>query len=184
MNDEYICTICQIELTDSFCITICGHEFCSNCLNTWKELNTKYNKQAVIPCPMCRNNLNKQPNDNMLNRLKIKCHRKIIVNKNDDNHYLNYVQPWQYHNNDNTTSGIHTYTFSIYPDNYQPSGSVNASTVHSEMFNLFSLPNNYRPSGTINVSNSYNFYNSLGPMGFELLNATTNPFNFQLDGWT
>lgn len=44
--------------------------------------------------------------------------------------YFNLVQPYQHHSN-GARQGICAYSFSIYPEKWQPSGSFNASTVNS-----------------------------------------------------
>jgi hypothetical protein len=46
-----------------------------------------------------------------------------------DNVYFNRLQPFQYHTSI-PSRGIHTYSFSMYPENFQPSGSCNMSTIH------------------------------------------------------
>jgi len=43
--------------------------------------------------------------------------------------YYNYVQPWQHHKGCNK-DGIYLYSFSINADDFQPSGSVNASRIN------------------------------------------------------
>ena len=40
------CSICKDIFTDPI-ITLCGHSFCYECINTW-SLNSKF-------CPICRN---------------------------------------------------------------------------------------------------------------------------------
>jgi hypothetical protein len=42
--------------------------------------------------------------------------------------YLNYLQPYAHHNN-STVDGINCYSFSLYPDEYQPSGTCNFSII-------------------------------------------------------
>lgn len=59
---------------------------------------------------------------------------KIMFNGLDrisekDAQYYNYVQPWQHHK-DCHKDGIYMYSFSIYPEDYQPSGSANASRIN------------------------------------------------------
>jgi len=59
---------------------------------------------------------------------------KIMFNGLDrmdfkDASYYNYVQPWQHHKGCHK-DGIYLYSFSIYPEDYQPSGSVNASRIN------------------------------------------------------
>lgn len=43
--------------------------------------------------------------------------------------YFNYIQPYQYHTR-TPKDGIYVYSFALYPEKIQPSGSFNASTVN------------------------------------------------------
>ena len=43
--------------------------------------------------------------------------------------YFNYIQPYQYHTR-TPKDGIYAYSFALYPEKIQPSGSFNASTVN------------------------------------------------------
>ncbi len=59
---------------------------------------------------------------------------KILFNGIDrfdykDATFLNYVQPFMYHSN--TADGIYMFSFSLEPEKYQPSGSVNMSMVNT-----------------------------------------------------
>jgi hypothetical protein len=44
-----------------------------------------------------------------------------------DAKYYNFVQPYQYHRNSNVDDGLFTYSFSLEPDLFQPSGCANLS---------------------------------------------------------
>lgn len=66
------------------------------------------------------------------------------TNKKLDSNYFNYVIPYQNYNmcpND----GINVYTFSIHPNEFQPSGSCNFSLLKSKrlLFNLLDIYYNY-----------------------------------------
>jgi hypothetical protein len=52
-----------------------------------------------------------------------------------DGDYLNYIIPYKCHTSIPTT-GIYTYTFSLSPENYQPSGSCNYSALRYKSINL------------------------------------------------
>ncbi len=69
---------------------------------------------------------------------------KIMFNGLDridakDPHYYNYVQPWQHHKGC-AKDGIYMYSFSLNPEDYQPSGSVNASRINKFQLALTTKP--------------------------------------------
>lgn len=49
--------------------------------------------------------------------------------------YFNNVQPWQHHNN-TPRDGINVYSFSLYPEQHQPSGTSNFSRIDSSQLTL------------------------------------------------
>ena len=49
--------------------------------------------------------------------------------------YYNYLQPYQHHSG-NPKDGMYMYSFSIFPEDFQPSGSVNASRINNIQFYL------------------------------------------------
>jgi hypothetical protein len=57
--------------------------------------------------------------------------------QNYDNFYTNFVQPWQCHTKA-PTNGINLYSFSLKPEEYQPSGSANLSSYKYKSF-VFTL---------------------------------------------
>lgn len=59
--------------------------------------------------------------------------------------YYNYVQPWQHHSY-SPSEGINVYSFSLYPENHQPSGTANFSKIDDIRLRLKVL-------NTINFSN-------------------------------
>jgi hypothetical protein len=59
--------------------------------------------------------------------------------QNYDYTYTNYVQPWQFHTK-TPANGINSYSFSIEPEEYQPSGAVNLSNYKYKSFQ-FTLDN-------------------------------------------
>lgn len=52
-----------------------------------------------------------------------------------DGNYFNYVQPYQHHNT-TPSDGINMYSFSIFPEEFQPSGSANVSRLSRINLNL------------------------------------------------
>lgn len=52
-----------------------------------------------------------------------------------DGNYFNYVQPYECHNT-TPSDGINVYSFSITPEEHQPSGSANLSTLNRIILNL------------------------------------------------
>ena len=82
---------------------------------------------------------------------------EILFNKNvrlrrKTNEYFNYLQPYMHYNNGEDC--IYTYSFSLEPDKYQPTGFVNASGLDSIIFN-FEL--NKKPSKNINTHFGYGY---------------------------
>jgi hypothetical protein len=49
--------------------------------------------------------------------------------------YFNNVQPWQHHNN-TPRDGINVYSFALYPEQHQPSGTSNFSRIDSSQLTL------------------------------------------------
>jgi hypothetical protein len=52
-----------------------------------------------------------------------------------DGAYFNYVQPWQCHSN-TPTDGINMFSFSLNPEEHQPSGTCNMSRIDNATLNL------------------------------------------------
>ena len=86
-----------------------------SCIDTFFDLNNYYNIN-----PDSFNNVN-----------NIMYNAKLMFNSNDriskkDNHFFNYVQPFKYHTN-TPSPGVNIYSFAIYPEDSQPSGTCNMS---------------------------------------------------------
>lgn len=54
--------------------------------------------------------------------------------------YFNLVQPYQHHRNVPVSKGINVYSFSLFPEEYQPSGSLNFSRIDSAELWVTSVP--------------------------------------------
>jgi hypothetical protein len=52
-----------------------------------------------------------------------------------DGNYFNYVQPWQHHTN-TPSDGLCMYSFSLNPEDHQPSGTCNMSRIDNATLNL------------------------------------------------
>lgn len=84
---------------------------------------------------------------------------KMQLNGNDrfterDAEYFTLIQPFQHHTNIPSSSGIHTYSFALKPEEHQPSGSLNFSRLDSvvmkmEIDNRGFRPDNISTSGAI-----------------------------------
>jgi len=66
---------------------------------------------------------------------------KLVLNGNDrfserNGSYFNLVQPYQHHENIPTNSGINVYSFSLKPEDHQPSGSLNMSRIDTSVLNI------------------------------------------------
>ena len=68
-----------------------------------------------------------------------------------DGKYYNYVQPYYYFSN-SPADGINTYTFSLEPENVQPTGTINLGNINSkELILQFGKNNNISDSYLINA---------------------------------
>jgi hypothetical protein len=75
--------------------------------------------------------------------------------------YFNYVQPYQHHTNIPNNSGINVYSFSLKPEEHQPSGSLNMSRIDTAVLSVTSTV-----SGGINIyAVNYNVLRILSGMG-------------------
>jgi hypothetical protein len=66
---------------------------------------------------------------------------KLVLNGNDrfserNGSYFNLVQPYQHHENIPSNAGINVYSFSLKPEDHQPSGSLNMSRIDTSVLNL------------------------------------------------
>ena len=66
---------------------------------------------------------------------------KLVLNGNDrfyqrSGKYFNLVQPFQHHTNVPTNAGINVYSFSLKPEEHQPSGTLNMSRIDTAILNL------------------------------------------------
>lgn len=93
------------------------------------------------------------PNSLTFNPINTSClyFNGMTRTNNTDSVYYNYVVPWQYYKK-TPNDGINTYSFSLHPNDYQPSGSCNFSLIKNTTlnFNLTDIYNNY-----INDNNLY-----------------------------
>jgi len=70
--------------------------------------------------------------------------------------YFNYVQPDQHHTN-TPADGINVYSFSLYPEQHQPSGSANLSRIDNTLLNLWIYDPTLRPGlPQLNIFNQSN----------------------------
>ena len=77
--------------------------------------------------------------------------------------YFNYVQPYQHHTRIPDV-GINVYSFSLNPEQHQPSGSVNMSRIDNATFNF--VLNSGAASGTLRVyARNYNVLRIMAGMG-------------------
>ena len=72
---------------------------------------------------------------------------KLVLNGNDrfydrPGRYFNVIQPFQHHENIPTNAGINVYSFSLKPEEHQPSGSLNMSRIDTAVLNLTFEDNN------------------------------------------
>jgi hypothetical protein len=100
---------------------------------------------------------------------------KLVLNGNDrfyerPGRYFNLVQPYQHHENIPANAGINVYSFSLKPEEHQPSGTLNMSRIDTAVLNLTfenKIANNYDPADyTLFVyAVNYNVLRILSGMG-------------------
>jgi hypothetical protein len=84
-----------------------------------------------------------------------------------DGNYFNYVQPYKHHSN-TPADGINMYSFSLYPEEIQPSGSCNFTRLSNVLLTLLIDPSMIEPviepidnnSSNITSSSSISYMNS------------------------
>jgi hypothetical protein len=99
---------------------------------------------------------------------------KLVLNGNDrfaqrNGSYFNLVQPFQHHENVPSNAGINVYSFSLKPEDHQPSGSLNMSRIDTAVLNLSMNTNGgYSSSSGHNLSVyavNYNVLRIMSGMG-------------------
>ena len=100
---------------------------------------------------------------------------KLVLNGNDrfyqrPGRYFNLIQPYQHHENIPSNAGINVYSFSLKPEEHQPSGTLNMSRIDTAVLNLdfeSSIVNGYNPTDyTLFVyAVNYNVLRILSGMG-------------------
>jgi hypothetical protein len=101
--------------------------------NSVKEIIWRIQRNDVVNYNEWTNFTYNMPADPSLPTQNIMNEAKIMFNGLDrfemkDYKYFNELQPYQYHTN-TPRDGIYVYSFSIYPEKAQPSGSFNASMI-------------------------------------------------------
>jgi len=91
-----------------------------------------------------------------------------------DGNYFNYVQPYQHHSN-TPTDGLNMYSFSLNPEEHQPSGTCNMSRIDNATLNLvfgrFASDNDFKSNYLAENSNlsiyatNYNVLRIMSGMG-------------------
>lgn len=79
---------------------------------------------------------------------------KLVLNGNDrfydrPGRYFNLIQPYQHHENIPSNAGINVYSFSLKPEEHQPSGTLNMSRIDTAVLNLTfeaAIADNYNPT--------------------------------------
>lgn len=84
-----------------------------------------------------------------------------------DNYYFNIIQPYQHHTHIPSTSGIYVFSFSLHPENFQPSGSCNMSKINKvQMYmELIEPINSNYTYDMVLYSISYNFLKITSGLG-------------------
>jgi hypothetical protein len=92
---------------------------------------------------------------------------KLVVNGFDkfrirDGRYFSEVQPYQHHSNIPEVPGIYVYSFSLYPEEHQPSGTLNFSRLNNVKFE-YSLTENMDKIKIFAIN--YNVFKVISGMG-------------------
>lgn len=79
--------------------------------------------------------------------------------------YFNQIQPYNYHTNSPST-GVHVYSFAIYPEKHQPSGTFNASMINkTQLYMTFNEPKNANIEyGVVAYATYYNVFRVMAGM--------------------
>ena len=80
---------------------------------------------------------------------------KLVLNGNDrfyqrTGKYFNLIQPYQHHTNIPHNAGINVYSFSLKPEEHQPSGTLNMSRIDTAVLNI-----NFESAITANTSKNF-----------------------------
>ena len=95
---------------------------------------------------------------------------KLVLNGNDrfserNGSYFNLVQPYQHHENIPTNAGINVYSFSLKPEDHQPSGSLNMSRIDTSVLNLTMNTVDFTTTSLYVYAVNYNVLRILSGMG-------------------
>ena len=110
--------------------------------NYYKSLYTfKYLTKPVFDSSKDFNNYYQQNPSTSFNQINnIMYSAKLIFNGNErfstkDNNFFNYLQPYKHHTN-TPSPGVNVYSFSLYPEDHQPSGSCNMSRISNVQLDI------------------------------------------------
>jgi hypothetical protein len=78
--------------------------------------------------------------------------------------YFSYIQPFQHHTNVPSNKGINVYSFSLKPEDHQPSGSLNMSRIDTAVLSL-NTPNISASGNVLIYAVNYNVLRILSGMG-------------------
>jgi len=110
--------------------------------NYYKSLYTsKYLTKPFFDSSKDLNNYyQKNPNTSFNQINNIMYSARLIFNGNErfstkDNNFFNYLQPYKHHTN-TPSPGVNVYSFSLYPEDHQPSGSCNMSRISNVQLDI------------------------------------------------
>jgi len=100
---------------------------------------------------------------------------KLVLNGNDrfsvrNGSYFNLVQPYQHHENIPSNAGINVYSFSLKPEDHQPSGTLNMSRIDTAVLNItansaLTTSSSYSKTSLYIYAVNYNVLRILSGMG-------------------
>ena len=68
-----------------------------------------------------------------------------------DNNFFNYVQTYKYHTN-TPSPGVNVYSFAIYPEDHQPSGTCNMSRISNVQMEIaVKYPSEVKKNSELNI---------------------------------
>lgn len=132
-NHEYLIT--QLQVLELYCVTQKNLQIeINNFVHPSKELIWVAQRQSFTMNPdgyhQCLWDNYSATEEGIINpfsysSISFHCYERVARFNGD---YFNYVQPYETHSS-TPSDGINVYSFALYPEEYQPSGSANMSTL-------------------------------------------------------
>ena len=107
-------------------------------------------------------------NENIIDKMSLLFDGHIRLDKKDSD-YFNLVQPFQHHKR-KIKNGIHVYSFSLKPDDFQPSGACNFSRVNNFKLHIdLGIKTNVKEIPTVGDVNHFNYNFNIYAVHYNIL---------------